>query len=41
MRDFRRDWMRWSPTERIAAAGIASLILCFVPLMAFLAQHGP
>jgi hypothetical protein len=39
MQDLRRDWLGWSRSERIAAAGIASFLLVFAPLMALLSGH--
>jgi len=39
MRDFRRDWMRWTRGERVAATGIGSFIVFVVPCMAVLSIH--
>jgi hypothetical protein len=39
MQDFRRGWLGWTRSERVAAAGIASFILFFAPLMAVLGGH--
>jgi hypothetical protein len=39
MRDFRRDWLRWTRSERIAATGICSFIVFVVPFVALLSIH--
>jgi hypothetical protein len=39
MQDFVRDWRRWSRGERVAATGIAALVLLFFTAAVALSGH--
>ncbi len=32
MRDFRKDWRRWTPRERIGAVALVLLVLMSLPI---------
>ena len=39
MRDLQRDWMRWTPVERIVATALAVLPLIALPTLFALRLH--
>lgn len=39
MNDFRKDWRRWTRTERVSAIVILTLVLVFLPTLLALSAH--
>jgi len=39
MNDFRKDWQRWSRTERVGAIVILALVVVFLPTLLAISAH--